>query len=101
MSRILTRSFRKQLEKITHQPIPKLTQEQDEQQVQPMGNKPRNAPNTNVTQRVEANEQHQNATKLVVQKNPTTFSTTHQVTPHTSTQPRAMNVHHDDNHEPI
>jgi len=47
-----------------------------------MGNKPRNAPNTNVAQRAEANEQHQNATKLVVQRNPTMFSTTHQVTPH-------------------
>jgi len=46
-----------------------------------MGNKPRNAPNTNVAQRAKANE-HQNATKLVVQRNPTMFSTTHQVTPH-------------------
>jgi len=29
------------------------------------------------------------------------FSTTHQETPQIITQPHAMNVHHDDNHEPI
>jgi hypothetical protein len=29
------------------------------------------------------------------------LSTTHQVTPWTLTQPWAMNVHHDDNHEHV
>jgi len=29
------------------------------------------------------------------------FSTTHQETPQIITQPHAMSVHHDDNHEPI
>jgi hypothetical protein len=38
---------------------------------------------------------------LVLQRNPTTFSTTHQVTPHTSIQPWVVSVHHDNNHEPI
>jgi hypothetical protein len=36
-----------------------------------------------------------------VQKDPTMLSTTHQETPQTTTQPQAMNVYHDDNHEPI
>jgi hypothetical protein len=29
------------------------------------------------------------------------FSTTHQETPQIITQPHAMSVHHDDNHEPV
>jgi hypothetical protein len=29
------------------------------------------------------------------------FSTTHQKTPWTTTQPQVVNVYHDDNHEPI
>jgi hypothetical protein len=29
------------------------------------------------------------------------LSTIHQLTPRTITQPKAMNVYHDDNHEPI
>jgi hypothetical protein len=41
-----------------------------------------NAPNTDASQKGETNEQHQNATKSVVQKDQATFSTTHQVTPH-------------------
>jgi hypothetical protein len=36
-----------------------------------------------------------------VQKNPTALSTIRQITPHTLTQPWEMNVHHDDNHEPV
>jgi hypothetical protein len=46
MSRVGTRSFRKQLKQIKHQPISDLVQEQDEQQVQLMGDEPMNAPNT-------------------------------------------------------
>ncbi len=34
--------------------------------MQPMGDVPVNAPNMDVAHRVEANEQHQNATKLVM-----------------------------------
>jgi hypothetical protein len=67
--------------------------------MQPMGTKPMNAPNTDATQKGEANEQHQNATKPVVLKDPIVLSSTHQVTPQTSTQPWATSVHHDDNHE--
>jgi hypothetical protein len=59
-----------------------------------------NAPNTDGTQRGEANE-HQNVVKPVMWRTAITFSITHQITPHTSTQPWEMNVHHDDNHEPI
>jgi hypothetical protein len=54
---------------------------------------------TYATQRGEANEQHQNVTELVVQRDPITLSTIHQVTPQTITQTWAVNVHHDDNHE--
>jgi hypothetical protein len=35
-----------------------------------------NAPNTDAAQRGKANEQHQNVSELVVQKNPTALSTT-------------------------
>jgi hypothetical protein len=38
---------------------------------------------------------------LVVQRNPITVSTIHQVTPHTSTQPWVVSVHHDDIHEHV
>jgi DNA-binding FadR family transcriptional regulator len=58
-----------------------------------MGNKPVNAPNTNATQRREVNEQHQNVVESIMQRDLTMLSTTH--------QPHAMNVHHDDTHEPI
>jgi hypothetical protein len=34
-----------------------------------------------------------------VQRDLATLSTIHQATPHTSTQPWVVNVHHDDNHE--
>jgi hypothetical protein len=66
-----------------------------------MGNKPVNAPNTNATQRREVNEQHQNVVESIMQRDLTMLSTTHQETRRTITQPHAMNVHHDDNHEPI
>ncbi len=36
-----------------------------------------NASNTNATQKGKINEQHQNVGKLVVQKAPMAFSTTH------------------------
>jgi hypothetical protein len=34
-----------------------------------------------------------------VRKDPTVFSTIHQTSPQTSTQPWVVNVHHEDNHE--
>jgi hypothetical protein len=37
MSRVLIRSLRKKLKQVRHQPIQEHAQEQDEQQVQPMG----------------------------------------------------------------
>jgi hypothetical protein len=50
--------------------------------MQPMGNEHVCAPNIDATQRGEANEQHQNVTELVVvQRDPITLSTIHQVTP--------------------
>jgi len=58
-----------------------------------------NMPNTNATQKEEVNEQHQNVTKPVMKRNPTTLSTIHQETPRTITQPRVVSVYHDDNHE--
>jgi len=66
MSRIYITSLNKQLKHVTHQPVPKPAQEQDEYQVQPMGNEHVNAPNINATQRGEAINQHQNATESVV-----------------------------------
>ncbi len=36
-----------------------------------------------------------------MQRNPIVFSTTHQKTPQTITQSKVVNVHNDDNHEPI
>ncbi len=58
-----------------------------------------NAPNTNTTQRGKTNELHQNVVELVMQRNPTTLSTTHKKTPWTITQPQEVNVYYDDNHE--
>ncbi len=46
-----------------------------------------NAPNMDATQRGKAIEQHQNVGEPIVQKNPATLLTTHQVTPQTLTQP--------------
>jgi hypothetical protein len=40
-----------------------------------------NAPSMDATHRKENNEQHQNETELVVQRDPITFLATHQVTP--------------------
>jgi hypothetical protein len=54
MSRVVIRSLRKKLEHVRHQHVPELTQKQDEQ-VQPVGNEPVNAQNTNATQRGEVN----------------------------------------------
>ncbi len=51
-----------------------------------------NASNMDVTQRGEINEQHQNASKQVVQKDPIMFSTIRQ-TPQTSTQLKVVSVH--------
>ncbi len=53
----------------------------------------------NATQKGEVNEQHQNVTKPVIQKDLATFSTTHQKTPQTTTQPRVMNFYNGDNHK--
>jgi hypothetical protein len=46
-----------------------------------MGDELMNARNMDATQRGEANEQHQNVAKPVVQRDPTTLSTTHKKTP--------------------
>jgi hypothetical protein len=51
-----------------------------------------NAPHLNAVQKGKVNEQHQNAIEPIVQKDPTTLSTTHQETPGTTTQPRVVNV---------
>jgi hypothetical protein len=69
--------------------------------MQPMGNELVNAPNTNATQRGEANEQHQNVAKPIMQKDLVALSTIHQETPRTITEPKVVSVHNDDNHEPI
>ncbi len=66
-----------------------------------MGDEHVNAPNTNVAQRGEVNEQHQNVVEPIVQRDPVALSTTHQKTPRTITQPKVMNVHNDDNHEQV
>jgi hypothetical protein len=50
MSRVVTRSFRKQFKQVRHQPISDLAQKQDEQ-VQLMGDEHVNAPNMDATQR--------------------------------------------------
>jgi hypothetical protein len=42
-----------------------------------MGNKPVNAPNMDVAKKGKTNEQHQNATELVVQKDLIVLSTIH------------------------
>jgi hypothetical protein len=51
MSRVVTRSLKKQLEQVRHELVPKPTQEQDELQVQPMGNELVNVSNVNATQK--------------------------------------------------
>jgi hypothetical protein len=43
-----------------------------------MGNEPMNAPNMDVAQKGEVNEQHKNVAELVVQRDPTMLLTTHQ-----------------------
>ncbi len=60
-----------------------------------------NAPNMNATQRGEINEQHQNVTNLVVERDLIVLSTTHQKTPRIITQPKVVSVHNDDNHEHV
>ncbi len=69
----------------------KPTQVQDEQ-VQPIGSELMNAPNMDVTHKVEANK-HQTTTESTMQNDPSVPSTIHQVTPQTSTQPWPMNTH--------
>jgi hypothetical protein len=66
-----------------------------------MGDEHLIAPNMNVTQRGEVNEQHQNVVELVMQKDPTPLSAIHQETPRTTTQLKVVCVYHDDNHEPV
>jgi hypothetical protein len=51
MSRVVIKSLRKQLEQITHQPVSEHAQEQNQQQMQPMGNEHVNAPNIDAIQR--------------------------------------------------
>jgi len=48
MSRVVTISLRKQLEKGLTSTYQEHTQEQDEEKMQSMGDEPMNAPNTNV-----------------------------------------------------
>jgi hypothetical protein len=60
--------------------------------VQPIGDELVNAPNMDATERGKVNE-HQNVPKLVVYRDPIVFSTIHQETPQTITQPRVVNVH--------
>jgi hypothetical protein len=52
-----------------------------------MGNEPMNAPNIDPTHRLKANEQHQVVAKPAMQKETTSTSTIHQMTPQTLTQP--------------
>ncbi len=66
MSRIITISLGKQLEQVRHQLVHEYAQEQDEWQVQPMGNELVNAPNMDATHRGKTNEQHQNVMELVM-----------------------------------
>jgi hypothetical protein len=49
--------------------------------MQPMGDERVTTLNTNVTQRGEVNEQHQNVTEPIMQRKPIMFGTTHQKTP--------------------
>ncbi len=62
MSRVVIRSLRKQLKQVIHQPIRKHAQEQDEQQMQPMGDERVNVAHMDATQKGKVNEQHQNVT---------------------------------------
>jgi hypothetical protein len=99
MSKVVTRSLRKQLEQVIHQLILEFAQKEDKQQMQPIGNELVNVPTTDATHRAKANEPHQNATEPTVQRDLATLSTIPQETPPTSTQPQTMSVYHDDNHE--
>jgi hypothetical protein len=56
-----------------------------------------NAPNMDVTQWVQTNDKHQNVAKLIMPRDPTIPLNNHQMTPQTSTQQRAMNIHNGDN----
>ncbi len=49
--------------------------------MQPKGDEHVNAPNMDVAQKGNVNEQHQNVAKLVMQSDVRAFSTTHQKTP--------------------
>jgi hypothetical protein len=60
-----------------------------------------NAPNMDVTQWVQTNDQHQNVTKLIMPRDPTIPLNSHQMTPQTSTQQRAMNIHNGGNNEHV
>jgi len=65
-----------------------------------MGNEPMNAPNMDVAQKGEVNEQHKNnVIELLMHRDPTMLLTTHKKTPQIITKPWAMSVYHDDNHE--
>ncbi len=55
---------------------------QNEQQVQPIGNEPMNAPIMEATQWVSINIQHQISTKYVVHMETTIHSNIYHVTPH-------------------
>lgn len=100
MSRVVTISLKKQLEQVRQELVLKPTQEQDELQVQPMGNELVNVSNVNVAQKENDFEWHQNETTQVVQRNQAVLSNTHQ-TPQISTQQRAVNVQNGDNHEHV
>ncbi len=56
---MVIKSLRKQLDHVIDQPTLKHAQMQDEQHVQPMGNELVNAPNMEVAERIEFNNQHQ------------------------------------------
>jgi hypothetical protein len=56
---VVIKSLRKQLDHVIDQPTLKHAQMQDEQHVQPMGNELVNAPNMEVAERIEFNNQHQ------------------------------------------
>jgi len=49
MLRVVTKSLKKQLERVRHQHVQEHAQKQDEQQAQLMGDEPLNAPNMDAT----------------------------------------------------
>ncbi len=55
-----TQGLGKQLKQVRHQHIPKPTEKQNEQQMQPTGNE--SSINVDATQKGKVNEQHQNET---------------------------------------